>query len=149
MNENMNLKITVDDGSRRVPIVNTDGDEIGSFKFRPTDIGIVQRFNAMTETFGQITEPLERLPDDASDADRLKAVDEAEKRLYAAVNELFDGDAAGAFFSGMKPFSPVNGAFYCEQVLSVVGQFIADQFNTETAKFEKRVSKYTKRVNKK
>ena len=68
----------------------------------------------------------------------------AEKRLYAAVNELFGGDAAGAFFGRMHPFSPVNGAFYCEQVLGVVGKFISDQFDAETAKFKKRVAKYAR-----
>ncbi|MDO4866154.1 MAG: hypothetical protein Q4C10_06315 [Clostridia bacterium] len=144
----MDLAITVDDGSRRVPILNVDGEEIGAFTFRPTDIGIVERFNRLADSFDRITEPLEAIPDDAgggeADVVRREALAEAEKRLYAAVNELFGGDAAGAFFGRMHPFSPVNGAFYCEQVLGVVGKFISDQFDAETAKFKKRVAKYAR-----
>ena len=47
--KSMNFAITVDDGSRRVPIQNMQGEEIGAFTFRPTDIGIVERFNAMVQ----------------------------------------------------------------------------------------------------
>ena len=143
----MDMAITVDDGSRRVPILNVDGEEIGAFTFRPTDIGIVERFNRLADSFDRITEPLEAIPEDGgeeADAARREALAEAEKRLYAGVNELFGGDAAGAFFGRMHPFSPVNGAFYCEQVLGVVGRFISDQFDAETAKFKKRVAKYVR-----
>ena len=143
--------ITVDDGLRRVPITNTLGDEIGVFYFRPTDIGIIKRFNTMAERFDDITKPLEALgvdsdgKDDSLDESQMEALKEAEKRLYEAVNELFDSDAAGAFFGKMNPFSPVNGVFYCETVLQAVGEFINKQFETETAKFSKRVEKYTRR----
>ena len=147
--KNMSMAITVDDGSRRVPILNTDGEEIGSFRFHPTDIGIVDRFNRLAETFNSITEPLQNVPDEDSDGvdeQRVEALQEAEKRLYRAVNELFGGDMAGAFFGKMHPFSPVNGMFYCEAALAAVGQYINQQFDAETAKFSKRVEAYTKRA---
>ena len=135
-NKNVSLSITVDDGSRRVPIVNTQGEEIGAFTFRPTDIGIIERFNGMAERFGSITEPLEQLDEGAEEPSEEKlaaALEEAEKRMYAAVNELFGSeDAAAAFFGRMHPFSPVNGNFYCAQVLEQVGAFIGGQFDTET-----------------
>ena len=54
-------EIVVDDGSVRVPIRNKQGDEIGVFMFRPTDIGIVDRFNSMTAEFDKIVEPLENV----------------------------------------------------------------------------------------
>ena len=148
----MNLSITVDDGYKRVPINNTAGEEIGVFYFNPTDIGIIERYNRMAETFDAITEPLQAVnggengENEASEEEQLAALKEAEKRLYEAVNELFGGDFAGAFFGKVNPFSPVNGAFYCEQALSAVGQFISQQFDAETAKFAKRVEKYTNRA---
>ena len=43
------MQLVVDDGSRRVPIMNTRGEEIGAFTFRPTDIGIIQRYNEARE----------------------------------------------------------------------------------------------------
>lgn len=146
------MEIVVDDGSRRVPIKNKDGEEVGMFKFHPTDIGIIERYNRMAETFDAIVEPLEAVntgedgDEEDTEARQLEALAEAEKRLYAAVNELFGGDAASAFFGSMHPFSPVEGNFYCETVLQAVGQFISAQFDTETKKMSARVEKYTNRA---
>ncbi len=146
---NMNLKITVDDGYQRVPINNKYGDEIGVFYFNPTDIGIIERYNTLADKFNAITEPLEAVESiegesaDELEARQLKALDEAKKRLYEAVDELFGGNAAEAFFGKVHPFSPVGGNFYCETVLQTVGQFINEQFDVETKKMNERVKKYT------
>jgi hypothetical protein len=149
--KNMNFAITVDDGSRRVPIMNMDGEEIGAFRFHPTDIGIIDRYNHMAEQFDAITEPLEGLsvPEDGqmdvTDPALASALSEAEKRLYAAVDGLFGSeDAAAAFFGKMHPFSPVNGEFYATQVLQKVGAFINAQFDTETKAMSKKARKYLK-----
>ncbi len=136
--------IVVDDGSRRVPIQNAQGEEIGVFSFHPTDIGIIGRYNRMVERFDEITKPLEQFAGEDEDR-QAEALREAEKRLYAAVNELFGGDAAGAFFGSMHPFSPVGGVFYCETVLKAVGEYISAQFDEETAKFSGRAAKYLKK----
>ena len=127
MANNMNFAITVDDGARRVPILNMDGEEIGSFRFHPTDIGIIERYNRLAEQFDAISEPLEGLsvPEggemDLTDPKLVAALTEAESRLNAAVNKLFGSDgAAEAFFGRMHPFSPVNGEFYATQVLQKV-----------------------------
>lgn len=147
----MNFAITVDDGSRRVPILNMDGEEIGAFRFHPTDIGIIDRYNRMAEQFDAITEPLEGLnlaEDGSADLtapEVVGALGEAEKRLYEAVNGLFGSDgAAEAFFGTMHPFSPVNGEFYATQVLQRVGEFIGAQFATETKAMSKKAKKYLK-----
>ena len=148
---NMNFAITVDDGSRRVPILNTDGEEIGAFRFHPTDLGLIERYNKLADKFDGITEPLEGLNIDENGAADLtepkfiEALREAEARLDAAVNELFGSeDAAAAFFGKMHPFSPVNGEFYALQVLQRVGEFIGKQFDTETKAMSKKARKYLK-----
>lgn len=147
----MNFAITVDDGARRVPILNMDGEEIGAFRFHPTDIGIIERYNRMAEQFDAITEPLEGLNLDGEDSADLTspsvtaALGEAQGRLYEAVNRLFASDgAAEAFFGTMHPFSPVNGEFYATQVLQKVGAFIGEQFDTETKAMSKKARKYLK-----
>ena len=147
----MNFAITVDDGSRRVPILNMDGEEIGAFRFHPTDIGIIDRYNRLAEQFDAITEPLDGLtvPEggemDVTDPKLTAALGEAQGRLYDAVNKLFASDgAAKAFFGTMHPFSPVNGEFYATQVLQKVGAFIGAQFDTETKAMSKKAKKYLK-----
>lgn len=144
-----NFKITVDDGSIAVPVTNRQGEELGVFYFRPTDIGIIDRFNNMAEDFDKIVEPLQNhdiRPDgtaEKDDADGIAALHEAEQRLYDACDKLFGGNMAEAFFGKMHPFSPVNGRFYCENALDVVGAFISRQFARETKKINSRAQQYT------
>lgn len=144
------MEIVVDDGSERVPIRNTFGDEIGVFRFHPTDVGIVNRYNEIAGKFDQITEPLERADigadgaaSDEFDEESIAALNEAEKRLYEAVDYLFGGEMSKAFFGSMHPFSPVGGRFYCELAIEAVGQFISDRFEVQTDAITKRIEKYT------
>lgn len=147
-NKQKSLEIVVDDGSQRIPIKNLAGDEIGVFYFRPTDVGIIKRFNETVAKFDRITEPLEGIAiapsgeADESDTKAAAALEEAEKRLYEACDYIFDGNMSEAFFGKMNPFSPVGGVFYCETALNRVGDFIAAQFDQETKKVNKRLSQY-------
>ena len=142
-------EIVIDDGSVKVVIRNRQGDEIGVFYFRPTDIGIVDRFNRLAASFDEITKPLESVslaPDGtASDQDGtgVDALQQAEQRLYAACDELFGGNMSEAFFGRMHPFSPINGRFYCENALEAVGKYISGQFDREVKKVNTRVNQYT------
>ena len=51
-------EIVVDDGCVKVPIRNKQGEQVGVFMFRPTDIGIVDRYNQLAADFDKIVEPL-------------------------------------------------------------------------------------------
>lgn len=142
-------EIVVDDGSVRVPIRNRQGDEIGNFFFRPTDIGIIDRFNEMADAFDKIVEPLESVSikpdgtvDEENDAGHA-ALKEAENRLYEACDRIFGGNMSEAFFGKMHPFSPIGGKFYCENALAAVGDFISRQFAREVKKVNSRVERYT------
>ena len=151
--KNLSMNIVVDDGSRRVPICNTSGEEIGAFTVHPTDIGIIQRYNELAGDFDRIVEPLEAVngddgtPDDISDPKYAEALNEAGRRLYGAVDRLLGCEgAADAFFGKMNPFSPVDGEFYCTRVLNAVGAYINAAFDTETVKFSDRAKKYAKKA---
>lgn len=143
------LSITVDDGSVSVDIKNAKGEKIGVFTFRPTDIGIIDRYNKVVGEFENITAPLENVnikndgTVDGDDEEELAAMKEAERRLYEACDYLFGGNVSEAFFGKMHPFSPINGRFYCENALDAIGRFISSQFNKETKRIEQRVNRYT------
>ena len=142
-------EIVVDDGCVKVPIRNKQGEQVGVFMFRPTDIGIVDRYNQLAADFDKIVEPLKSVniqPDgtvDGTDEAEVAALHEAEQRLYAACDKLFDSDMSQAFFGKMHPFSPVTGRFYCEGALSAVGTYIAKCFARETQKLSARAEQYT------
>ena len=112
-------EIIIDDGSVKVPIRNRHGEQIGEFSFRPTDIGIVDRFNSVAVEFDKIVEPLESVnikPDgtvDEQNEAEFAALREAEKRLYAACDRLFGG------------------------------AYISRQFDREVKKVNSRVERYT------
>ena len=147
--------IVIDDGTQRVPIKNQFGDEIGVFYVRPTDIGILDRYDKMVGSFDEITKPLQDIgiaadgtPTDEDDDKAVEALREAEKRLYEAVDKLFAGNMSEAFFGRMNPFSPVGGRFYCELAIEAVGEYITKEFGRETAAMNKRVASYTGRYEK-
>lgn len=144
------MEIVVDDGSQRVPIKNMHGEEVGVFYFRPTDMGIVDRYNKMADKFDEITSPLEKIgisadgmAADGASQEEVDALREAERRLFDMCDYMFGGNMSEAFFGKMHPFSPVNGAFYCETAIEAVGRYISAQFETETKKISKRIDKYT------
>lgn len=144
------LKIVIDDGSQRIPIENMNGDEIGVFYFHPTDVAIINRYNESVSKIDDVVKPLEDInisatgeAEDSTDEAAVKALNEAEKRLFDLCDYIFGGNMSEAFFGKMHPFSPVGGEFYFEKALTAVGSFISGQFDAETAKISKRVSKYT------
>lgn len=141
--------IVVDDGAVKQSIKNKFGDEIGVFYFRPTDLGIVDRYNRVAAEFDKITEPLEHVDvkadgtvDETNEA-AVKALGEAKSRLFRACDYLFGGNFSEAFFGKMEPFSPIGGNFYCENALSAVGGYLSKKLDVENKRIAARVGKYT------
>ena len=140
-------ELVVDDGSITVPIKNTIGELVGEFKFRPTDFNIVKRYNEISEKFAEVIKPLADANIDAKgegeDEESIEILNKVEANLFELVDYLFDGNMAEAFFGKMNAFSPIDGKFYCENVLNAVGEFISRKFDSEINKISARVSKYT------
>ena len=141
------VTLVVDDGSRRYEIRNTIGEVVGEFTLTPTDLGIYERYAKMQEEIAGIVKPIEEMQDDADMAKFAEATEETKERLYAAINRMFGGDVAGKLFGRLHPFTPINGRFYFDRVLEVVGAQINAVFEDEAAKFGAHVEKYTKRGN--
>lgn len=147
--ENTNV-IRIDDGLRRIPIQNMFDQEVGVFFFRPTDIGIMERYNKLMGEFDDVLAPLENAnigrdgeAADPTDTESVNAIKEAKQKLNSLLDELFDGNFSEAFFGKMNPFSPVGGRFYCEQAIELVGAYIEREFGVEAAQMSSKVEKYT------
>ena len=67
-----NVGIVIDDGTEEVPITNLRGQRVGVFYVRPTDLGIVHRYDEFVKGFDSILEPIQRvnLNSDGSAKDR-------------------------------------------------------------------------------
>ena len=140
-------QFVIDDGSRRVPIVNQYGDEVGEFYLNPTDIGIYERYQTMGEEVEQIMTPLSGTEKIENMEQFVEATKEIKARLFAAVDKLFGYDGAAArLFGNRHPLSPVGGAFYFQLVLELVAKEINAAFDAETEAFSANVKKYVEAV---
>jgi hypothetical protein len=140
-------QFVIDDGSRRVPIVNQYGDEVGEFYLNPTDIGIYERYQTMGEEVEQIMSPLSGTEKIENMEQFVEATKEIKARLFAAVDKLFGYEGAAArLFGNRHPLSPVGGAFYFQLVLELVAKEINAAFDAETEAFSANVKKYVEAV---
>ena len=149
--ENMKNTLTIDDGLEAITIQNRFGHELGVFYFRPTDTGIIDRYNEALTMLEKAVAPLQtnKLPASTEDdteaaaAVILNALNAAKVELYKAFDYLFDANVSEAFFSRVNPFTITGGRFFCELVLEAVGSYIAERIGVEVKKLNQRTAKYT------
>lgn len=144
-------KIVIDDGTVEEVIYNTFGDEIGRFRFRPTDMEIVNRYDEVVDRFDEILKPLENTginpdgtADEESGEDGVATLNKVRDALFEQFNYIFDTDWATAFFKTRSPFAIINGDFYCGNVMDVIGRYIANAFDIEVKKVNRKYDRYTK-----
>lgn len=142
-----NSTLDLDDGLEAITIKNRFGDELGVFYFRPTDSGIVDRYNKAITMIDAAVEPLQKDITGSTDDETLEnftaAMDAAKAKLCAAFDYLFDAPVGEVFFSKVSPFTLCNGRFYCENVMEAIGNFIEARMNREVSKLRDRTAKYT------
>ena len=145
--EQMDDVIVVDDGRVDVPIKNQYGEVVGTFRFNPTDINIVNRYNEAAAKFEDIAKPLIDYDIDGNGEgktkDAVEALNEAEDKMIELMDYVFDADSRESFFSKIHAFAPTNGKFYCEVVYTGIGNYISKKFDAETKAVSIRVDKYT------
>ena len=135
-NEQQPLAIVLDDRKVSVPVVNTLGEQIGVFRFDPTDIAMVDRFNEVSEKFTSELSSIES-------AGGIDELNKAADKIIEFLDYVLNGNSREAFFSKVHPLSPQNGHFYCEQVFEVIGKFIEKTFEAENKKIDERIAAHT------
>lgn len=136
----------VEDGYIRIPVYNQLKEQIGTFKFNPTDVNIINRYNEVADKFGTVVKPLRNTSIDpngeAADDDSVRALNEAEDAMIELFDYLLGTDSREAFFSQVHVFTPVNGNFYCENVFKSIGAYLEKKFQTELNKIDARIDKH-------
>ena len=148
-----NRSFILDDGTKELTITNAFGEEICKLHVRTGDISIVDRYNEFTKGFDKIIEPLSNvtIKQDGtssfeSDWEVIKSV---EKELIDKLNNIFDTRDIGLLFERRNAFSTIDGVFYVEKVIQMLGQVVSDAIEDEAKKAQKRVDKYTKDIHRK
>ncbi len=139
--------IVIDDGRIDIPIRNQLGETIGTFRFNPTDLNIVNRYNKAADEIGEILKPL--IDYDISSKGEgetpqaVTALNEAEERLTQLMDYVFGGNTKEAFFGATHAFAPTNGKFFCEIIFEALGGFIEHKFAAETTKLRLHLKEHT------
>ena len=146
INTETQLRAVIDDGTKEIPIINKFGKLVCKVYFRPADLSIVDRYNALIKDFDKIVKPLENLSinNDGTaslekDWDVLKKV---ELDLKQKFDELFDMEEADEIFAKRNPFSSIRGHFFAEIVLNALGDVISQAIDEEARLSKQRTDKY-------
>ena len=140
-------EFVVEDGIQRIPVYNQDHEQIGLFKFNPTDINIVNRYNEVADQFDDVIAPLKDAgvtkDGEGTDDESIELINEAEKRLIELLDYMLGSDSREAFFTKVHAFTPVNGNFYCENVFKSIGSFIEKKHDVEINRLHARIENHT------
>lgn len=141
------LRGVIDDGTREIPLYNKFNKLICKIYIRPADLSILDRYNQFAADFSQIAEPVKKLKNLKTDGtvkfdeewEVLKAV---EAELKRRINALFDMDEADAIFATRNPFSSIGDKFFCENVMTAIGDIILKAVEQEMEQSKARVNKH-------
>lgn len=136
------MPIVIDDGCIDIPIQNQFGERLGVFRFNPTDVNIINRYNEVVDRIPEILRPLAGAEIDPNgeggDENSIELLNTAGAEIEDLLDYVLNGNSREAFFTRTHVFSPVGGKFYCEKVLEAIGAFISKKFEAEVKKMSAR-----------
>lgn len=107
-------KVVVQTGAKTYQIADQDGNDLGVFRFIPSDAGILKRYKEATAFFAGIN-------------DRIKGKDfeeilpELEKEAGEKIDLLFGAPVSEKFFKITSPFTVLeSGETFAEQIITVM-----------------------------
>lgn len=133
------MTLSVDTGS---VLINVDdkGDIIGQFRFNPSDMDILRRYESVVDVLNSIT-----VADGAGAEEMLKISDEIKKQF----DFLLNYNVSDGIFAKCNPFSlTADGNFYFENVMDGIAGLIEKTTNQRIAKKLKKIQKATSKYHK-
>lgn len=131
------MTIRVNTGSILIHIEDTDGERIGEFKFNPSDVGILDRYEKVVDFFNTV-----KIPDDISDEQRAEEARKLNSDIAQQMNYLLGYDVAEKVFSRCGALALTDsGSFFFENILDGVGGLIE---KTTKKRIEKKLAKVRK-----
>lgn len=102
-----------------ISINDTQGQEIGVFSFDPADAGLPERIRELLSELPAITRQLSLVrnmrPDGTANGADAAIIQNAERRLYDAVDRTFGAGTAAGIFKTVRPFAVISCGqeFFC------------------------------------
>lgn len=130
-------RIKIDDGSKTYEIVNLDDQVIGTFTFNPSDMSIIERYDAVVKSLEEYFNSMREA------GFTQQALIDAQNAIKEKLKELVGGNAIDSFFAICAPFTPMaNGCLYLENVVNALGEIIEKETKKRMKKVETRMDKY-------
>lgn len=139
------LKLNVSTAAVTVPIYDMDADgneiKIGAFRFNPSDIDIVRRYEDVIKVLEALN-----VPENAGVEEILKISD----GLKEQINYLLGYNVADDIFKVCNPLTPTgDGDFFIEVVLNGIADIVEQEstarIKKKEAKIRRATAKYTKK----
>ena len=118
-------KITFNTGAKSYEIVDQDGNELGVFRFIPTDVGILNRYKETAAFFASVGDKIKG-------EDLEEILPELEKEAGEKIDFLFGAPVSENFFE-----------------ITVIGGIIEKELAEREKKQQERIDKYTAKYTKK
>ena len=136
-------KITFNTGAKTYEIVDQDGNDLGVFRFIPSDAGILKRYKEAAAFFSGINDRIKN-------KDFEKILPELEKEAGEKIDLLFGAPVSESFFKITSPFTILDsGETFAEQIITVIGGIIEKELSEREKKQQARIDEYVAKYTKK
>lgn len=137
---NKPLQLKLDTGFTAIPIMDSDGEQVGEIKFNPSDIDIVKRYEF-------VAEQLEKLGTDTTDD--FDSIYDTSEKIKELMDYLFNCNVSEGLFKICNPLTPVSdGDFFVEKVLEGIAGLIEQTTNQRLEKKKVKIQKATTKYQK-
>lgn len=138
------LILKVNTGAVNVSLQDKDGEELGTFKFNPTDTGILTRYENVVDFFNSI-----KFADEMTEEESLAKVKEMDEKIGEQFDYLFGYRVSDGIFGRCGACTVTeNGDLYFEIVIEQIATLIEQTMQKRVEKKLKKVKKYTDKYHK-
>ena len=119
-----------------IEIVDSNGNVTGHFRWNPSDLDIVKRFDSVVNFFNsmQVNE---------------NNADEISEAIKNQANYLLDSPNAAEELFHCNPLTPrSDGTYYFEYVFNTLAEFVKSELKVRVPKVTSRMKKYTAKYEK-
>ena len=125
------MTLSVDTGSVLIEVKDRGEEVIGTFRFNPSDMDIIRRYEKVVSSLDEI-----KIPDEPEPEEMLKVTDEIKKQF----DYLLNYNVSDGIFAKCNPFSiTANGDFYFENVLEGIAGLIQNITNQRIDKKKEKI----------
>lgn len=126
-------EIRVNTGKVTVPVIDSDGEELGRITFNPADADILRRYKATLEALNKIT-----IPSNPTEDEILAISDELKRQM----DVLFAYPVSEGLFAKCNPLTFTDsGDFYIETVINGIGVLLEQITKQRVAEKKAKIRK--------